>query len=268
MSSRYLTAARALELAGQLTPRDLAITQTVSSLRCVSGSQLQRIHVPGGTPLGRVRTARRLLRRLADLDVLARLDRRVGGPLGPGSDDYTYILGLGGQRLARSRGWLPPGRGRKPAEFGLAFLAHRLAVSELHARIIEGAREGRYNIEALTPEPGCWRSYVGPTGARLSLKPDSYARLTTRDHLHANFIEVDLATESGSTIERKLRAYYAYYQTGQERDPFPRVVFIVPSAVRANMLTTVAGRLPAEAWQLFRITTFDRVIEALTEANQ
>jgi hypothetical protein len=268
MSRTYLTAARALELSHQLSSRDLAITQTVCSLRCVSGSQLQRIHVPGGTPLGRVRTARRLLRRLVELDVLARLNRRVGGPLGPGSDDYTYVLGLGGQRLARARGWLPPGRGRRPAEIGLSFLAHRLAVTELHTRVIVGAQEGRYEIEALTPEPGCWRTYVGSGGVHLQLKPDSYARLATADLLHANFIEADLATESAPTIERKMRAYYAYYLTGQESDPFPRVIFIVPSAVRAELLTEVAGRLPAEAWQLFRITTFDRVLEAVTTASQ
>lgn len=266
-TARYLTAARALELSNQLTPRDLAITQTVSSLRCVSGSQLQRMHIPSGTPLGRSRTARRILRRLTTLDVLARLERRIGGPLGPGSDDYTYVLGLGGQRLARFRGWLPHGRGRRPAEFGLTFLAHRLAVSELHARIIEGAQEGRYEIEALTAEPGCWRSYVGPGGAPISLKPDSYARLATPDYLHANFCEVDLATESSSTIERKMRQYLAYYATGRESDPFPRVVFVVPSAVRADLLLEVAGRLPAEAWRLFRITTFDRALDAMTGAG-
>jgi hypothetical protein len=269
MSTHYLTAARALELAAQLTQRDLAIAQTVCSLRCVSGSQLQRLHVPGGTPLGRVRTARRVLARLVELDVLARLGRRVGGPLGPGSDDYTYVLGLGGQRLARSRGWLPPGRARRPAEIGLAFIAHRLAVAELHARVIEGARENdRYAIEVLTPEPGCWRSYIGPGGARLRLKPDSYARLATPDFIHANFIEVDLATESAPTIERKMRAYHAYYTTGQERDPFPRVVFIVPSAVRVEVVVEAAGRLPADAWRLFRVTTFDRVLEALTGADR
>jgi hypothetical protein len=266
--SRYLTAARALELTAQLSERDLAITRTVCSLRCVSGSQLQRIHVPGGTPLGRVRTARRVLARLVELDVLARLTRRVGGPLGPGSDDYTYVLGLGGQRLARSRGWLSPGRGRRPAEIGLTFLAHRLAVSELHARVVEGAREGHYAIEALTPEPDCWRSYVGPGGVRLQLKPDSYARLATPDFIHANLIEVDLATESAPTIERKMRQYATYYATGQESDPFPRVVFLVPSAVRAEVVVEAAGRLPADAWRLFRVATFDRLLEALTGADQ
>jgi hypothetical protein len=268
MSTRYLTAARALELAGKLSARDLAIAKTVCSLRCVSGSQLQRIHVPGGTPLGRVRTARRVLARLVELDVLARLSRRVGGPLGPGSDDYTYVLGLGGQRLARARGWLPPGRARKPAEIGLTFLAHRLAVAELHTLVIEGAQQGRYTIEALTPEPQCWRSYIGPGGIRQQLKPDSYTRLAAPDFIHANFIEVDLATESAPTIERKLRQYAAYYATGQESDPFPRVVFLVPSAVRAEVVIEAAGRLPADAWRLFRVTTFDRALEALTEVDR
>jgi hypothetical protein len=264
MSRRNLTATRVRELDGLLTPRDHAIAESVGSLRCVSGSQLQRMHVPDGTPLGRSRTTRRVLARLATLDVLARLQRRVGGPLGPGSDDYTYVLGLAGQRLARSRGWLPPGRGRRPAEFGLTFLAHRLAVSELHARIIEGARAGRFEIEALTTEPDCWRSF----GSGVYLKPDSYVRVATPDYLHANFAEVDLATESSSAIERKMRQYLAYYASGREADPFPRVVFIVPSAVRAEVLLEVAGRLPADAWRLFRVTTFDRVLEVMTGAEQ
>lgn len=266
MTKSYLTAARAMELEHRLSVRDLAIAHTVCLLRCVSGSQLQRIHV-GGTPLGRVRTARRILARLVSLDVLSRLDRRVGGPLGPGSDDYTYVLGVAGQRLARSRGWLPPGRNRKPAELGLTFLSHRLAVSELHTRITEGAQAGSYEIEALDAEPGCWRSYSGPGGARLWLKPDSYVRLTTPDLLLASFLEVDLATESGPTIERKMMAYYAYWMTGRENDPFPRVVFLAPSTVRADLLTEVAARLPAEAWQLFRVTTFDRALEAVMGGN-
>ena len=261
MSARYLTAARVCELENHLTPRDIAITQTVCALRCVSGSQLQRMHIPDGTPLGRSRTTRRVLARLVELDVLARLERRIGGPLGPGSDEYTYVLGLGGQRLARSRGWLPPGRGRRPAEIGLTFMAHRLAVSELHARVIAGA-QGRYEIEVLTPEPGCWRSFGG-----AYLKPDSYVRLATPDFIHANFCEVDLATESSSTIERKMRQYVAYYATGRESDPFPRVVFIVPSAVRAEVLVEAAGRLPADAWQLFRVTTFDRALDVMTGAD-
>jgi hypothetical protein len=259
MTQRYHTPTRVRELETQLTRRDRAIIQTVCSLRCVSGSQLQRMHVPSGTPLSRVRTARRVLARLVDLDVLARLDRRIGGPLGPGSNDYTYVLGLGGQHLARSSGWLSAGRPRRPAGIGLTFLAHHLAVAELHARVIEGRQEGRYAIEALVAEPDCWRSYSG-----IRLKPDSYIRLTTPNLLHANFCELDLATESAPTIERKMHAYSAYYRSGQENDPFPRVVFIVSSARRAEVLIETAGRLPAETWRLFRITTMENALETLT----
>lgn len=260
----YLTAIRLLELGGRLSRRDLSIARSVASLRFISGSQLQRIHVPGGTPLGRVRTTRRVLGRLVELDILARLPRRIGGPLGPGSDDYTYVLGLAGQHLARVRGWLPPGRARQPAELGLAFLAHHLAVAELHTRIIEGEHQGRYAIQALDPEPTCWRYFAPAT----HLKPDTYTRVATAEFIHASFCEVDRGSQSASTIERKMRSYHAYYLSGQETDPFPRVVFIVPSSLRAELLIEVAGRLPAEAWQLFRITTFDQSLAALTEANR
>jgi Replication-relaxation len=147
-------------------------------------------------------------------------------------------------------------------------VAHRLAVAELHARVIEGAQEGRYEIEALTPEPNCWRTYTDPGGTQLTLKPDTYARMTTTDYLHVNFIEVDLATESSITIERKMRQYLDYYRSGRENDPFPRAVFIAPSTVRAEVLIEAAGRLPAEAWQLFQVTTFDRALDVMTGINQ
>src|SRR5580700_1211942 len=149
MSTRYLTSTRTQALDARLSSRDLAITRTVCSLRYLSGSQLQRMHIPDGTPLGRVRTSRRVLARLTKLSVLARLERRIGGPLGPGSGDYVYTLGVGGQRVAQLHGWLPTRRSRQPLAPGLAFLAHRLQVAELHVRVMEGVHSGRYELQLL-----------------------------------------------------------------------------------------------------------------------
>src|SRR5512142_702059 len=178
MSAPYLTSARLAELAAQLSPRDLTVLRCVAELRFVSGAQLTRLCFAeaGKDRLAEARTARRTLLRLTRLDVLARLPRPIGG-IRAGSAGFVYYLAPSGQRLASEQGWQPERRPRRSLSPGRLFLRHSLAVAELHVRLTEADRAGRFELLTLDNEPACWRQWHDRAGQQLRLKPDSYVRL-------------------------------------------------------------------------------------------
>jgi hypothetical protein len=246
----------------QLSPRDLAVVASLAELRFLSARQLERWHYSGATPLAQARAARRGLARLTSLGVLTRLERRVGG-VRSGSAGYVYALDLFGQRIAERHGWLHLRRTRRLREPGRIFVRHALAVGELHIRLIEAARSDA--IEELLirqSEPACWRSFTGPGGSRLVLKPDSFVVIATALEW-SWFVEVDQDTEGSAAIERKLAAYISYWRSGLEvarRGVQPRTLFLAPSARRVAQLSAAVGRLPLEAQPLFAVAAFDRAI--------
>src|ERR1700684_1552904 len=137
MSGRYLSEAAYRGFAAQLVERDLAVLKHVADLRFVSGPQLTRLCFARGDDLDvSARAARRALLRLVRLDALARLPRPVGG-VRAGSAGFVYHLGVGGPRLAMTRGWQPERRRRRSLTPGTLFLRHSLQVAELHTLLIE-----------------------------------------------------------------------------------------------------------------------------------
>src|SRR5687767_2560691 len=85
-------------VAGRLSARDHAVIETVGRLRLVSAGQLERLFFTGGDPQTAARTRRRVLERLVNLQVLGRLERRIGG-VRAGSSGYVYCLDRVGRRL-------------------------------------------------------------------------------------------------------------------------------------------------------------------------
>ena len=143
MTNRYLTAAGLAELSAQLSARDEAMIRTVTELRFSSGRQLERWYfIDASDPAANARAARRSLRRLVELGLFDRLERRVGG-VRRGSAGFVYCLAPWGQRLAMARGWLPEQRRRRSLVHGTLFVHHSLMVSELHVRLVEGDRPQR-----------------------------------------------------------------------------------------------------------------------------
>lgn len=256
MTARYATRAAVAGLLDRLSARDLAILQTVSSLRFISGAQLIRMHFVGsGDPASESRAARRALGRLVELDCLARLPRRVGG-IRAGSSGFVYHLGLAGQRLAVLSGWQPERRARRSHVPGSAFLHHALAVAELHTLLVEGDRAGRFELLTLAAEPVCWRSYVGGIGGQRVLKPDSYIRLGVGEYEDSYFIEIDMGTEGSQTLDRKLGEYVTYAGSGQEqerRGVFPRVLWLAPDETRVEVIERCIRRLPTQTRELFAV---------------
>jgi hypothetical protein len=260
-SSRRLSPRKLAVIEDQLSDRDLSVMALVGRFRVVSGAQLQRLFWPEGSRETRARLARHGLGRLTRLGVLAPLGRRIGG-VRAGSSGLCYALGLAGQRLLASG--RPERQPRHPYTPGERYLAHTLAVAELYVQLIErereceGAIEDAIQIIAFDPEPGCWRTYPGPWGARLTLKPDAYLKLGVGAFAYSWLIERDMATESLATIERKAHRHLDYHQSGSElqaRGVAPRVAWIVPDRDRAEAIQGVLDRLPTDAKRRFAVAT-------------
>ncbi|MGH2911955.1 MAG: replication-relaxation family protein, partial [Solirubrobacteraceae bacterium] len=259
---RRLSARQLEAISQQLTDRDRQALLQVSRFGVMSGRQLQALLWSGGSPSARGRVARRGLSRLARLDVLQPLARRVGGERS-GSASTTFAVGRAGQYLLGS------GRRVRAAHTpGARYLAHRLAVAELYVELVETGRHGG-SVELLSfdPEPECWRPYMTGFATRQVLKPDAYLLLATATREFAWFIEQDMATEALPTIKAKALRYHDYYRTGSEqteRGMFPRVLWIVPDTRRAEQVAETLGRLPAQAQHLQLVTTTTEATTLLT----
>ncbi|WP_187438253.1 replication-relaxation family protein [Actinomadura decatromicini] len=259
MRARYVTARRVAGLGATLTDRERAIVGTLGAVRVATARQLVALHCADVRP----RQARAVLASLADRQVLARLKRVVGGARA-GSAGYVYTLGPAGLRLLASAGSRP----RRPWELGPLFLAHNLAVTELYVGLMLAVRAGEIGAVEFAAEPACWRSFFGPGGERVTLKPDAYLRSQLGRYVDRWFVEVDLGTESRTTLARKADRYRQYWRSGSEQAKtgvFPRVIFLVPDEHRREVITEVLGRQPAEAWPLFAVARTDEAVTRLAQ---
>lgn len=262
MSRRYVTRAVLGELEARLTAQDWAILRSVSDLRFMTGSQLQRLHYKAGDTSARA--TRRALRRLIDSELLNRLPRVVGG-VRAGSQGFVYCLGLAGQKLAIDQGWQPPRRGRRSRAIGTLFLHHCLDVAELHVLLSLADRSGRLELVTLTAEPRCHRHYGG-LGSQRVLKPDSFVRFFLGEFDWSYFIEVDRGTEGSGAIARKLRDYLSYEATGAEQDElgvFPKVLWTAPDEARAEAIAAEIEQLPKRGRELFGVAVFGDVMKVM-----
>jgi hypothetical protein len=261
MSRRaYVTADRLALIAQTLDATDQQLLAEVAKVRLATARQLQRL--VAAESLAEIRRLRRQLSRLTELDVLARLERRVGGRKS-GSGSYVYGLGLAGQRLVAGTDL---GRVRPPWTPRPSWLAHALLVSELYVRLREAERRGQLEIVRFEAEPNCWRPFDSGYGMTV-LKPDAFIASLTPDYEQSHFVEVDRGTESPAMLVRKLDVYRSYWSAGAEQGRsgvFPQVLWLVPDDDRKGLLIDVAGRQPADAWQLHQVRTFADALSAFT----
>jgi hypothetical protein len=266
MSARYLTAGRLDAVEASLTARDLDVLARVSALRFVSGAQLTRLCFADlGDAAARARAARRALLRLTRLGVLERLPRPIGG-VRAGSAGFVYRLGYVGLRLAIRRRLLPERRWRRSFAPGMLFVRHALAVAELHTLLVENDRSRSIELLELSAEPSCWRNYDGLGGQRLTLKPDTYARLGAADYEDSFFIEVDRGTEGSRALTIKLEQYVAYFATGREQAEhgvFPRVVWLAPSDERVSVVEGCIFGFDRSSRELFQTAPFEFAVDAM-----
>ncbi len=208
--------------------------------------------------------ARRSLARLAALELLTPLARRVGG-VRAGSAGLSFAVGRAGQRLLATSA--PQRRVRPPHTPGERHLAHTLAVAQRYVDLMVAQRQDHAEVLAFDPEPDCWVNYPGPYGAQQILKPDAFVKLGVDDFVYSWFIEQDMATEAAVTITGKARRYLDCWRTGTlqtGRGVFPRTAWVAPDPARAETIRAALDRLPAEARKLFAVTTAIEAVNLLT----
>jgi hypothetical protein len=252
----YVTRSRAAAIGASLSPRERAVLADVARLGVASGGQLQRLHYES-TEAGR-RLARIELARLCELQVLTRLDRTIGG-VRAGSRGHCLALGVAGQRII----WPDLPRYRPPWTPNRSYLRHALAVSDLYFRLRMAMADRLLTYDT---EPSCWRSYFGPGGAPATLKPDAFAVLDLGRFEDRMWLEIDMATESGTRIFKKALEYVRYYQSGREQSAagvFPQVLWVTTTKARRDVMVGALTRLPAEHWQLFAVVTADEAADLM-----
>lgn len=251
-----------------LSERDIAVLRLLLRFRLLTSTQLQRIVVQEGSTATQARRTRSVLQRLTRGQLVARLERRIGG-IRAGSDGTVYRLtGRGVSILNRIDG---TERRRVGGEPGERYIRHVLAVSELFVRLSERIHPGTDELLTFDAEPECWRTYSAPHGGLATVRPDAFVRTASGDYEHTSFVEVDLATESLPTIARKCRSYIAYWHSGKEQRSFgifPRVVWVVPDHPRAHRLRQVIGRLPHQTQALFAVVIQDQSVAVLLGHQQ
>lgn len=258
--SAYLGRRGLAQLRERLSERDLSVIRSVADHRFLTTRQVEALHFANhATELAGARVCRRVLARLTDERLLARLQRRVGG-VRAGSASFVYTLGPVGGRLI-------DGQRRRVGEPSTTFLTHTLAVAQIHVELVQAARKGRLELVNVDVEPSCWRRYIGSGGAREVLRPDLYVVTGSGEFEDCWFFEIDLGTESPLALRRKCRAYEAYWRSGREQDAhgtFPLVVWVAPGERRAQQLRQIINGTRGLKRDYFRVTTTPKLIALLT----
>jgi hypothetical protein len=239
------------------------VLRSVAALHFVTTHQVERLHFHGIglSPQWAARGARQTLARLHGHKLLDRLERRIGG-VRAGSASFVYALSRAGSRL------LHDSNRRRSREPSLAHLAHVLDVAELVVRLHERVRTGGdIDLLDVETEPACWRSFIDAKGRQRTLKPDLRATLGVGTlELHW-FLELDRSTEHRPALVRKIQAYLSAWEDEGEQTRagvFPRVLWVVPDAKRAEVIGQVCDSLNAIPVGMFEVATTDRAVAALT----
>lgn len=257
--------AQLVALADGMPSRDREIVQAVARLTLVSGAQIINLFFSDITAAStRARRARRVLGRLTEQRVLARLERPRRGGAGGGSSSWVYALGPAGRRIVAY--WAGEGlpRSRATEELSVAWTAHRLAVSDLYVQLRQAERAGRVELLAFDAEPACWRHYTRLGGAPGVLKPDAFMRLGVGDYEDSFFVEQDLGSERRGQLVRQHRAYGEYFRSGVEQSNtgiFPAVIWLVPNQKRAALFEDIAHGLPDQVRALFTVATTESALD-------
>ncbi|HEX6700896.1 MAG TPA: replication-relaxation family protein [Gaiellaceae bacterium] len=248
--SASLVRRTSVALSDRLSERDLEVLRSAREHRFLTARQIEALHFADhATPLAGARVCRRVLARLSEHRLLARLERRVGG-VRAGSASYVYALGPTGSRLIDER----PRRVSEPSPL---FLAHTLAVAQTHVELVQAARAGDVDLVGVEVEPACWRRYVGAGGAPEAVKPDLYVVTGSGEYEDCWFVEIDCGTESPQALRRKCRAYEAYWRSGREQaahGTFPLVVWSAPTKQRAARISQTITATRHLKRELFRVT--------------
>lgn len=246
-------------LRDELSERDLAVINAVAEHRFLTARQVEALLFRDhATQLAAARVCRRVLQRLTERRLLARLKRRIGG-VRAGSASFVYALGSEGGRLLA-------GERYRLTEPSRLFLDHTLAVGDARIALELAARDGTFDLVEIEVEPRSWRRFSGLGGTPAFVKPDLYAVTGRGEFEDCWFIEIDRGTESPAAIGRKCRAFDLYWRSGLEQaahGTYPFVLWVTPDEKRARQISGIIKRARNLNHDLFRCTTAPGLVQTL-----
>ncbi|GAB3172281.1 hypothetical protein GCM10027059_41780 [Myceligenerans halotolerans] len=260
MSPKDITA-----LLERLSERDLAVLESLRMHRLLTTAHIRRLHFAHGhATLGAASGATmRVLTRLEEHGLIARLMRRIGG-VRAGSTGITWQLGATGERLLRRMNG--DKKRRRYIEPSGMFVRHTLMKAELAVQLHELAAAERIELLALETEPNCWRTFLGPHGSHEWLKPDLSAITATAEYESHWLLEADLSTEHPPDVVAKAKVYQRYAATGAHQARhglFPAVVWVVPDERRQRALEAALAAERTLQPDLFRVVPVERFQELI-----
>lgn len=249
-------------LTDSLTDQDRNVLKSLHQHRLFTTRQVQRLFFSDGeNEQSNARLTRLRLAKLEGRGLTRRLARRIGG-VRAGSSGQIWQLTALGSRLTMHLVGGDAARAREVFEPGEAFVRHMTSCSEAYVRLHEADGQGRCELLDYQAEPECWRSFTGPYGEPIWLKPDGFVRLGVGAFEEHAFIEVDLATHGRTAIGRKLGVYMSYGASG-DGDASSRVLWLAPDRSRQAWLEKLVGELSPEIAAQHQVAKFDDVLPAL-----
>lgn len=267
MNSRVSQSSLA-RLVNQLSRVEWGILDDLARFRLMTSGQIRRLYFTSHpSPVVAGRATSRCLTRLSSLGLVRHLQRRIGGT-NHGSDTYTWHLSAAGFKLAATHNPSPPPVTGEPS---LRAARHTLTIAETYTRLAETLHDGHLDTLGFVTEPGCWRAHINPWSAPTILKPDALATTATpgSQFEHLWFLEIDLSTESATTITNKTSQYHTYYHTGTEQaatGTFPHIIWITPDTTRANTIRDIIGKnqpadIPARLHQTMTLNQYIQLVQ-------
>lgn len=248
------------EVERRLGDPDKKVLNIIRDYRYLTTDQIRRLHfTESANPTAGLRATSRSLNKLKDMELIASLNRRIGGVYS-GSGSYVWKLEPAGEHLLNliTDTIRPRRKNFQPSTY---FLAHTLAVSECYVSITEICGGRKVKLTLAQNEPDNWRPY-NKGGKVVSLKPDLFAITVNGGYEDRFFFEIDLATESPVRIIEKCSRYFEYYRSGFEQKQygvFPLVVWIVPDTARKTSLKQHVKTEFAKLPNIFTVITPDEL---------
>ena len=247
------------QLQARLADRDRAILGALYEFRLLSTDQIRRLFFAKGhmTPTAALRATTRAMSRLETLRLIVKVKGRVGG-VQRGSAGLVYYLASGGETLVRTERGLA--KRRRFVEPTLTFAAHTLAVADLAVQLQEAQRTGLLEVIDIETEPACWRTFTGPHGAVIHLRPDLFLATASGEFEDSWFLEADLATESLQVVIRRAAVYQRYAASGihqAQHGVFPAVIWVTRGTERRDAIARALAQDARLSPDLFRSTTVD-----------
>jgi hypothetical protein len=196
-----------------------------------------------------------------------------------GRRPLVHFLDQKGAALLQERGFWQEEIDWRPEhnQVGSSFIEHLLRTNDVRVAMVVAAEKGGFTIKKWLDDGTLKRrqmkdhvTFTGPQGARLkaAVIPDGYFILGNAEYDSHHFLEVDLRTVTGQSgrwgrrdWHRKVRAYLAYYHSGQYEKRYGttkgRVLTVTTGERRLENLKTITEK--AGGRSRFWFSTFEQL---------